>query len=242
MTLPDNPVFVALDTPDVAQALDVAGAVRGAVGGVKVGLEFFNAQGPQGVARIVDLDLPVFLDLKYHDIPNTVAGAVRHAAQLGLTLLNVHAAGGMAMLRAARDAAQEGADAAGVEAPLVIGVTVLTSLDEDDLADTGQTGPVDAQVVRLARLTQAAGCHGVVASPREIARLRQACGPDFKLVVPGIRPASAAKGDQKRTMTPAEAVALGADALVIGRPITGAADPAAAAAAIAAEVAATRAA
>jgi len=240
MTLPDNPVFVALDTPDVAQALDVAGAVRGAVGGVKVGLEFFNAQGPQGVARIVDLDLPVFLDLKYHDIPNTVAGAVRQAARLGLTLLNVHAAGGMAMLRGARDAAQEGADAAGVAAPLVIGVTVLTSLDEDDLADTGQTGPVDAQVVRLARLTQAAGCHGVVASPREIARLRQACGPDFKLVVPGIRPASAAKGDQKRTMTPAEAVALGADALVIGRPITGAADPAVAAAAIAAEVAAAR--
>jgi orotidine-5'-phosphate decarboxylase len=226
--LPENPIFVALDTPDLDQAAAWAEAVRPCVGGVKLGLEFFNSNGPDGVKRIVDLGLPVFLDLKFHDIPNTVAGAVRAVAGLGAAIVNVHASGGSAMLRAAAEAAA----AHGADRPLVIAVTVLTSLDEQDLADVGQMGPAAAQVERLARLTQSCGLDGVVCSPAEIATLRAACGDDFNLIVPGIRPTWASTGDQKRIMTPREACDLGATILVIGRPITGADDPAAAAARI----------
>lgn len=231
--LPENPVFVALDTPDPAQAHAWASAVRGHVGGVKVGLEFFSANGAEGVARIVDLGLPVFLDLKFHDIPNTVAGAVRAVAGLGAAIVNVHASGGPAMLAAAR-AAAEAAD--GDSRPLIIAVTVLTSLDDTDLDAVGQAGPAEDQVVRLARLAEAHGLDGVVCSPAEITPLRAACSSDFKLVVPGIRPDWAATGDQKRITTPAQARDRGADVLVIGRPITGADDPAAAAARIADEL------
>lgn len=230
--LPQNPVFVALDTADVNQAIAWAGAARPHVGGVKLGLEFFGSNGPDGVRRIVELGLPVFLDLKFHDIPNTVAGAVRAVSGLGVAIVNVHAAGGPAMLEAAAAAAAE----AGAERPWVIAVTVLTSLDDGDLAAVGQQGPAAAQVERLARLTQSCGLDGVVCSPAEIAPIRAACGGDFRLIVPGIRPAWAAAGDQKRIMTPAEARAQGADILVIGRPITGADDPAAAAARIAEEL------
>jgi orotidine-5'-phosphate decarboxylase len=226
--LPENPIFVALDTPNLDQAAAWAEAVRPCVGGVKLGLEFFNSNGPDGVKRIVDLGLPVFLDLKFHDIPNTVAGAVRAVAGLGATIVNVHASGGSAMLRAAAEAAA----AHGTDRPLVIAVTVLTSLDEQDLADVGQMGPAAAQVERLARLTQSCGLDGVVCSPTEIATLRSACGDDFHLIVPGIRPTWASTGDQKRIMTPREARDLGATILVVGRPITGADDPAAAAARI----------
>lgn len=233
--LPDNPVFAALDTVELDRALGWATAIRPHVGGVKVGMEFVNAQGPAGVARIVETGTPVFLDLKFHDIPNTVAGAVRAVAGLGVAILNVHASGGRAMMQAALAAAE---DAAGPVRPLVIAVTVLTSLDDVDLAEIGQTTPARAQVERLARLTQASGLDGVVCSPREIAALRAACGPDFRLIVPGIRPAGTATGDQKRVMTPREACDLGADIIVIGRPITQANDPAAAAAAITAELAA----
>jgi len=236
---------VALDTPDVQKARDLSLALAGHVGGVKLGLEFFNANGPEGVRRVVRGDLdetprgepviqqPFFLDLKYHDIPNTVAGAVRSAMPLGPMILNVHAAGGSAMMKAALDAAHFAAEPLGVVRPLMIAVTVLTSMDDSDLDAVGMQSPAGDQVVRLAELTQKAGLDGVVCSAREITRIREACGPDFRLIVPGIRPAGAAVGDQKRVMTPVEAVKAGADWLVIGRPITGADDPVAATKAIA---------
>lgn len=227
-----NPVFVALDTPDLVRAMDVAQAVRGHIGGLKVGLEFITAQGPAGIARIVELGLPVFADVKFHDIPNTVAGASRALGELGIEIFNVHAAGGTAMMRAARDAA-----AKFHRRPLVIGVTVLTSLTDADLEAVGQSVPAAGQVGRLASLAEASGLDGVVCSPREIGLVRAACGPDFLIVTPGVRPAGTDLADQRRVMTPAEAVHAGADIIVVGRPITAATDPAAAAAAIAAEIA-----
>ena len=233
--LPENPVFVAFDTADLDQAIAWADAVRPSVGGIKLGLEFFNANGPDGVRRIVDLGLPVFLDLKFHDIPNTVAGAVHTVAGLGAAIVNVHASGGAAMLTAATEAAA----GYGADRPLVIAVTVLTSLDDADLASVGQTGPAAAQVERLAGLSQTCGLDGVVCSPAEITAVRAACGEEFRLIVPGIRPDWASAGDQKRIMTPRQARDLGADVLVIGRPITGADDPAVAAARIADELGAT---
>ena len=229
---PADRVFVALDTPDMDGALSLAGSLAGVVGGIKLGKAFFTANGPQGVRRAAAAGLPVFLDLKFHDIPNTVADAVRAALSLAPVMLTVHASGGAAMMRAAAEAAREG----GANRPLVLGVTVLTSLGAEDLAATGLSGPVPDQVMRLARLAQASGLDGVVCSAREAAALRAECGADFKLVVPGIRPAGAAAGDQKRTATPAEAMAAGADYLVIGRPVTGAGDPAQAARAIIDEI------
>lgn len=229
-------VLVGLDTPDLARAAGLVAALRGLVGGFKLGKEFLAAQGAPAARAAVGGE-PLFLDVKFHDIPNTVAAAIRALAHQRPAIVNVHAAGGPAMLRAAAEAAREAAEDLEVERPWVIAVTVLTSLDEDDLAAVGQQGPLEAQVLRLARLAQDCGLDGVVCSPREIAALRAACGPDFKLVVPGIRPAWAAAGDQKRIMTPAEALAAGADRLVIGRPITAAEDPAAAARRIAAELA-----
>ncbi len=229
--LPKNPVFCAIDTPDLAHALKLALDVKDHVGGLKVGLEFFNHQGPDGVRQIVEMGSPVFTDLKFHDIPNTVAGAVRGIARLGPTLLNVHAAGGLAMMRAAKEAAIE---TAGDKAPLVIGVTLLTSLNETDLERQSIAGSSEDHVRRLAALTQEAGLDGVVCSAREIETLRRDCGNDFRLVVPGIRPAGSSLDDQKRVMTPGEALAAGADVLVIGRPITAADSPSEAARQIAA--------
>ncbi|MCG8511634.1 MAG: orotidine-5'-phosphate decarboxylase [Rhodospirillales bacterium] len=227
-------IFVALDTPDADTAADIAGAVRGAVGGIKLGKEFFTANGPDGVERVCkSADLPLFLDLKFHDIPNTVAGAVRATLAFKPLMVNVHAAGGAEMMRAAASAAAE----AGSSRPMVLGVTVLTSLDNGDLADTGVAGPTADQVVRLARLAQDCGLDGVVCSAREIVALRNACGGGFKLVVPGIRPAWSTSDDQRRIVTPVEALALGADYLVTGRPITAADDPAAAAGRIVREIA-----
>jgi orotidine-5'-phosphate decarboxylase len=228
-------VFVALDTPDLARAAKLADALRGAVGGVKVGKELFTAHGPDGV-RAVTGGERLFLDLKFHDIPNTVAGAVRAAIHVRPFMLTVHASGGPAMMQAAADAAREAAEDTDVPRPLIIGVTVLTSMDEADLKAVGQQGPVVDQAKRLAALAQASGLDGVVCSPREVAVMRALCGPDFTLVVPGIRPAWSAAGDQKRVMTPAQALAAGADFLVIGRPITGQPDPVAAARRIAAEI------
>lgn len=226
-----NPVFVALDTPDLSRALELAAAVKPYVGGLKVGLEFLTALGPEAVAKIVALGLPVFADTKFHDIPNTVAGASRAIARLGVTMFNVHASGGEAMMRAAKDAAKE------IDPDVkVIAVTVLTSLADTDLRSVGQSGPANAQVQRLARLAQASGLDGVVCSPKEIALVREACGRDFLIATPGIRPAGVGLADQRRVMTPAEAVQAGADVLVIGRPITDAKDPAQAAAAIAGEI------
>jgi orotidine-5'-phosphate decarboxylase len=198
------------------------------VGGLKLGLEFFNANGPQGVAKLAEVGLPVFADLKLHDIPNTVAGGIRAVLPLGVSIVNVHASGGAAMMKAAADAAAT----AGAKRPKVIAVTVLTSLDASDLAAAGVNSSPADQVLRLAKLAKASGIDGVVCSAHEIEPLRATLGPDFMLIVPGIRPAGASVGDQKRVMTPRDAVRLGADILVIGRPITEAADPAAAARAI----------
>jgi orotidine-5'-phosphate decarboxylase len=230
-------LFVALDLVELDAALKLARQLAGSAGGLKLGLEFFQANGPAGVSRLAATKQRLFLDLKFHDIPNTVAGAVRAAAALGPYMLNVHASGGRAMMEAAVKAAGEGAARAGKTKPLVIGVTVLTSLADDDLRDVGQSGPVNDQVRRLAGLARAAGLDGVVCSAREVTALRADCGPDFKLVVPGIRPTWAASQDQKRIMGPADAVAQGADFLVVGRPITGAPDPRAAARSIAQEIA-----
>jgi orotidine-5'-phosphate decarboxylase len=232
---PHERIFVGLDTADVDKAQRLAKELAGAVGGVKIGKEFFTAQGPDGV-RLAVGGAALFLDLKFHDIPNTVAGAVRAAVHLRPRILNVHASGGRAMMAAAAEAARETAEELDIARPKVIGVTVLTSLDAGDLEAVGQKGPLEAQVERLACLAQASGLDGVVCSPREIARLRKTCGQDFLLVVPGIRPSWSAAGDQKRVMTPAEAVAAGADVLVIGRPITSADNPLAAARRIGAEL------
>jgi orotidine-5'-phosphate decarboxylase len=229
-----NRIIVPLDVPSAAQALALADTLRGAVGGFKVGKELFTAAGPDVVRALVARGDRVFLDLKYHDIPNTVAGAVRSASELGVWMLNVHASGGRPMMEAARGAADDYGAKPGCTAPLVIAVTVLTSLDAATLASVGvAASPLD-QVVMLARLAHAARLDGVVASPRETAAIRQACGPDFLIVTPGIRGGAASSGpdDQQRTLTPAEAVAAGSSYLVVGRPITGAADPAAAAARI----------
>lgn len=216
-----NPVFCALDTTEIGRALALARDLEGHVGGIKLGMEFFNAQGPSGYHAVAQTGLPIFLDLKLHDIPNTVAGGIRAVLPLRPAIVNVHAAGGVAMMRAAAEAAAE----AGEERPLIIAVTMLTSLDDNDLADTGVTGTPSDHVRRLAALAAKAGLDGVVCSAHEIEMLRRDLGPDFKLIVPGIRPEGSALADQKRVMTPAQALALGADVLVIGRPITGAGSP-----------------
>ncbi|HWY63025.1 MAG TPA: orotidine-5'-phosphate decarboxylase [Rhizomicrobium sp.] len=215
-----NPIFVALDTTDLDYARQLAERLRGHVGGLKLGLEFFCAHGPDGVRAFQDLGLPLFLDLKFHDIPNTVAGAARASAMLGVSIINVHAGGGGAMMKAAAEAAR-GAN----PKVKVIAVTVLTSLSDNDLAAVGQTPSAGEQVLRLAQLTKSSGLDGVVCSAHEIAPLRAALGSDFLLVVPGIRPAGSALGDQQRVMTPFEAHREGASILVIGRPITSAPDP-----------------
>lgn len=228
------PVYVAMDMNELAQVEVLAEQFAPHVAGVKLGLEFFNAHGREGVARIGALGVPIFLDLKLHDIPNTVEKAIRSLAGLPVTLLTIHASGGAEMIRRAVLGARE---ALGAKAQ-VIAVTVLTSLDAADVEAIGFANAPEAQAVQLARLAQDAGAAGVVCSPHEIAAIRAACGPDFVLVVPGIRPAGSAMGDQKRSMTPRDAHAAGATYLVIGRPITDAADPAEAARAIAASLAA----
>ena len=229
---PSDRIFVALDTPDLDKALALAEGLRGLIGGVKLGKEFFTAQGPAGVNAVSALGLPVFLDLKFHDIPATVAGAVGAALAMKPFMLNVHASGGEAMMWAAADAARD----AGDERPLVVAVTVLTSLWSGDLVATGIDDNMEDQVLRLAALAENCGLDGVVCSPREVTALRRERGPDFKLVVPGIRPAGAATDDQKRVETPADTVTAGADYLVIGRPITESQDPADAAKRIADEI------
>ncbi|HEY5238237.1 MAG TPA: orotidine-5'-phosphate decarboxylase [Rhizomicrobium sp.] len=226
-----NPIFVALDTPDLYRAVELAKGLKPHVGGLKVGLEFITANGPDGVCAIVELGLPVFADVKFHDIPNTVAGAARAIASTGAAMFNIHVSGSVAMIRAAIEAAAES------EArPRVLGVTVLTSMEESDLEMVGQNGDMREQVLRLARLAKSTGLDGVVCSPHEIAAIREACGPDCLIVTPGIRPVGSHRGDQRRLTTPLEAMHAGADILVIGRPITAASDPAAAARTIAAEI------
>jgi orotidine-5'-phosphate decarboxylase len=215
-----NPIFVALDTPSRERALMLAEAVRPYVGGFKVGLEFISAQGPEGIRAVVALGLPVFADVKFHDIPNTVAGAVRSLAPVGPAMINLHASGGAAMMKAAAEAAAEFSSR-----PKILAVTVLTSLERADLENMGISGTPLDQVVRLATLAQSCGLDGIICSPQEIAAVRDTCGPDFLIVTPGVRPAGASLDDQRRVTTPVRALQAGADYLVIGRPITGAADP-----------------
>jgi orotidine-5'-phosphate decarboxylase len=233
MPVPAARVFVAIDTMDRAAAKADAARLGPGAGGIKLGLEFFVSNGPDGI-RDVAGTTPLFLDLKLHDIPNTVAGGVKAACKLAPRFLTIHAAGGRAMMQAAVKAARE---AGGATRPRLLGVTVLTSLDDDDLAAVGVNATTSDQAKRLASLAQESGLDGIICSPLEVATLRQQCGRDFVLMVPGIRPTWSASQDQKRVMTPAEAVAAGADYLVIGRPITQAENPAAALDRIGAELA-----
>jgi orotidine-5'-phosphate decarboxylase len=234
-------LLIALDVDTGADALALAAELRDVAGGFKIGNRLFTSEGPQIVRRLTEAGDRVFLDLKFHDIPNIVAGAVAAATSLGVWMVNVHASGGTAMMRAALGAAHESAARAGIAPPLVIAVTVLTSLAEPALADTGVDDPVLDHVVRLAGLAQAAGLDGVVASARETALVRSRCGAAFAIVTPGIRGGASQSGkdDQARTMSAADALAAGASYLVVGRPITAARDPRAAAEAIAAEMTGT---
>jgi orotidine-5'-phosphate decarboxylase len=232
-------ILLPLDTNTADRAIALAAQLKDEVAGFKVGLELINSAGFEIFDRLSALGLNIFYDCKYHDIPNTVAGAARAAGRRGLWMFNIHASGGSTMLKAAVKGAEEGAAQGGHGVkPLVIAVTVLTSIDQPTLTDELGVGrTVEQQVIALAKLAQDAGCDGVVASAHEIGAIRAACGPDFKLVIPGIRPAGSDVGDQKRVMTPAEAVDAGADYLVIGRPIYAAADPLAVARQINAETA-----
>ncbi|MEW5786693.1 MAG: orotidine-5'-phosphate decarboxylase [Pseudomonadota bacterium] len=225
------PIIVALDYPDADSARAVVARLDPALCRLKVGKELFVAAGPDFVRDLVGRGYLVFLDLKFHDIPNTVAQACKAAARLGVWMVNVHASGGPRMLAAARQALED------LERrPLLIAVTVLTSMGPEELAAVGVSGATEEQVLRLARLTGQAGLDGVVCSALEAPALRRAMGPDFKLVTPGIRPAGSATGDQTRILTPLQALAAGADYLVIGRPITQAADPVEALKRISAEI------
>jgi orotidine-5'-phosphate decarboxylase len=232
-------LLIALDVEDGRRALSLADRLGKVAGGFKVGNQLFTAEGPDIVRALAKRGHRVFLDLKFHDIPNTVAAAVAEATALGVWMVNVHASGGSRMMRAAGDAARATAAGRGTTPPLVIAVTVLTSMHAAALAETGVPAPVLDQVVMLARLAQSAGLNGVVASPQETAIIRQRCGPAFTIVTPGIRGGIASTGardDQERTMGPGDAVAAGASYLVVGRPIIDAPDPRAAAEAIAAEI------
>ena len=246
MTMRDK-LIVALDLPTGDAATQMSERLQGHVGMFKVGSELFTAEGPVPVRYLVATGHRVFLDLKFHDIPNTVRAAAREAAQLGVSMVNVHASGGRKMMEAALEGARSALATVWANpgppqgppqqfGPKVLAVTILTSLEIQDLEELGISGTPMEAVVRLARLAQSAGLDGVVASAREISAIRQACGPEFLIVTPGIRPVSAATNDQARIATPASAIAAGADYLVVGRPITGAPDPAAAADAIVAEM------
>ncbi len=225
-------VIVALDVDTVTQAASLVASIGSAAGAYKVGKQLFVAEGPAAIAPVVDAGHRLFLDLKFHDIPNTVAGAVRSATRLGAWMLTVHASGGGAMMRAAAEAAAAESARLGTPRPLVVGVTLLTSLDAAAVASVGMGSSVTAQVSRLARLALNAGLDGVVSSPKEIGLIRETCGQEFLIVTPGIRPRGSGDDDQARTLTPADAVRAGAGYLVVGRPITAAADPRAAADAI----------
>ena len=226
-------LIVALDVSGATQARQIVQAIGDAATTYKIGKQLFTAEGPQVVRDLVASGRKVFLDLKYHDIPNTVAAAVRSAAELGVSMLTVHASGGSKMLKAAAEAASQSP-----AKPMVLAVTVLTSLSDADLQELGVAGNVLSQVLRLGALARAAGCGGLVASAQEARELRTALGEDFAIVTPGVRPAGASAGDQARVVTPKDAIAAGATYLVVGRPILEAPDPAKAAQQIADEIAA----
>lgn len=232
MISPHERLIVALDVSSAGEAQKIVRSLGKAVETYKVGMQLFTAEGPAVVRDLISSGRRVFLDLKYHDIPNTVAAAVREAAQLGVSMLTVHASGGSKMLKAAASAARE------CDSKLsVLAVTVLTSMDEDDLQESGVQAGIQEQAVRLASIALGAGCAGVVSSAREAKCLREKFGSQFLLVTPGVRPAGAEHGDQARVVTPAEAIAAGATHIVVGRPITAAKDPAMAAENILKEIA-----
>ncbi|MGC2111440.1 MAG: orotidine-5'-phosphate decarboxylase [Candidatus Korobacteraceae bacterium] len=229
--LAQDRLIVALDVPSAAQARQIVQSIGEAATTYKVGKQLFTAEGPGIVRDLVASGRKVFLDLKFHDIPNTVAAAVRAAAELGVSMLTVHASGGSKMLKAAVEAAAQSA-----AKPMVMAVTVLTSLSDADLQEVGVSGTVLSQVLRLGALARSAGCGGLVSSAKEAGELRRQLGEGFAIVTPGVRPAGSAAGDQARVVTPHDAIAAGATHLVVGRPILEAADPAKAAAEIVAEI------
>lgn len=232
-----NPLIIALDVDTLEEASALADKLGAYVGAFKVGMQLYNAQGPEAIHLLRRKDIPVFIDLKLHDIPNTVAGATRVLTGHGAAIINVHAAGGKTMMEKAVQATHDEADKLGISRPLLVAVTVLTSIDQTAFNnEVGIPDSIRQHVVHWARLAMEAGMDGVVASPHEIAAIRQACGDDFVIITPGVRPAGAAVDDQKRVMTPGEAVRLGATYLVVGRPITAAAEPVRAAQAILAEL------
>ena len=218
-------IYVALDTVSLEEVQYLARLLKGKVGGVKLGKEFFSAHGPQGVKVISKEGLPIFLDLKFHDIPNTVEAAIKASVSLNVSMLNVHVSGGLEMMRLAKRAAREESKRLKITCPLILGVTVLTSLDNKDLAELGVANEPSQQVEVLTKLAIEAGLDGVVCSPTEVRSIRKIAGNKFVLVTPGVRPDWAAKGDQKRVTGPREAIKAGASFLVIGRPITTADDP-----------------
>jgi orotidine-5'-phosphate decarboxylase len=221
-----NPIVVALDVDTVEQALSLVERLRGSAGMFKVGKQLFTAAGPDIVRRIIGMGEKVFLDLKFHDIPNTVAKAAVEAARLGVSIFNLHAMGGSKMMRAAAEAVNEAAEREGISRPLILGVTVLTSHTQESLNEVGIERRLEDEVVALARLCNASGIDGVVASPQEIIPIREAVRErDFVVLTPGVRPVGTTLNDQSRVMTPAEAICAGADFLVVGRPITAADDP-----------------
>ncbi|MFA4885640.1 MAG: orotidine-5'-phosphate decarboxylase [Desulfotomaculaceae bacterium] len=223
-------MIIALDVNTMREAELLVDTLAPYAGGFKVGMQLYNSEGPEVLRRLRDRKAPVFVDLKFHDIPNTVAGASRVLTRLGAAILNVHAAGGKDMMHAAVDAARDEAARANIKSPLIVAVTVLTSISQEVFNNQiGLPGSIEEHVVAWALLAKEAGLDGVVASPREIAAIRKNCGQDFIIITPGVRPAGAAADDQKRTMTPGEAIGLGATYLVVGRPVTAASDPIAAA-------------
>jgi len=231
-------LLIALDVPSGGEALRLADTLRGSVGGFKIGNQLFTAEGPVIVRTLAAKGDRVFLDLKFHDIPNTVASAVAAATSLGAWMINVHAAGGLKMMQAAAEAARRTAAAEGRPIPRLIAVTVLTSLTSESLSQVGVSSAVIEQVTRMARLTQQAGLDGVVASPQETGVIRALCGEAFDIVTPGIRGGAAATAadDQERTMSPREAIVAGASYIVVGRPVIAAPDPRAAAERIVEEI------
>lgn len=235
---PEQQLIIALDYADLAPALEIARLVGPRVGMLKIGLELFNSAGPNAVAALRELGARVFYDAKFSDIPNTVAGAAAAVGRMGVSMFNVHALGGSRMMAAARASAVAAASEAGLAPPLVIGVTIVTSLGEDEVREElGIPGDSSGIAIRLAVLAKEAGLDGVVAAVHEVPGIKRACGKDFLAVTPGIRPEWAAVGDQRRVGTPAEAIAAGSDYLVVGRPVTQADDPVEAVAAIVREMA-----